>query len=490
MTRSVVRSMKNRSWEITIIDPGQLSRRSSSWVRVSMSRSLVGSSRKRTFGSSISSRRIWVEAALTAGEVADGRPLLLLGEAELLAELTGGHLAALAEVDAVAHLLNGLQDPEVRVELGDLLGEVGELDGLADDDLPGGGLLVALGAGGLGERAQQRGLARAVDADQADAVAGAELPGEVGEEGLGPGLDGHVLQVEHGLAEAGVGELHQLAGVARRRHVGDELVGGLDAVARLGGTGGGASAQPGQLLAHEVLPLGLLGGGDPLPLGAGEDVVAVAALVLVDGAALDVPHAGADLVEEPPVVGDADEGGAPGAQVAYQPGDALDVEVVGGLVEDDQVLLVDEELGQRDTAALATGERGDDGVEPVLEAGEGQAAEEPGEHVADLGAARPLVVGEIADDLLADGLLRVQGVVLGEDAETQPAVVGDAAGVRVLQLGEHPDEGGLAVAVAAHDTDPVALGHPEGYAVEQGTGAVHLADLLDIDQIDGHFTPA
>lgn len=59
MTLSVVRSMKNRSWEITIIDPGQLSRRSSSWVRVSMSRSLVGSSRKRTLGSSISSRRIW-----------------------------------------------------------------------------------------------------------------------------------------------------------------------------------------------------------------------------------------------------------------------------------------------------------------------------------------------------------------------------------------------------------------------------------------------
>lgn len=254
--------------------------------------------------------------------------------------------------------------------------------------------------------------------------------------------------------------------------------------------GRGAAAQPGQLLAHEVLPLGLLGGGDALPFGAGEHVVAVAALVLVDGAALDVPHAGADLVEEPPVVGDADESGAPGAQVVGQPGDALDVEVVGGLVEDDQVLLVDEELGQRDTAALATGERGDDGVEPVLEAGEGQAAEEPGEHIADLGAARPLVVGEIADDLLADGLRRVQGVVLGEDAETQPAVVGDAAGVRLLQLGEHPDEGGLAVAVAAHDTDPVALGHPEGYAVEQGTGAVHLADLLDIDQIDGHFTPA
>lgn len=228
--------------------------------------------------------------------------------------------------------------------------------------------------------------------------------------------DGHVLQLEDGLAEARVGELHQLAGVARRRHVGDQLVGGLDAVARLRGTGGGAAPQPGELLAHEVLPLGLLGRGDPLPFGPGEDVVAVAALVLVDGAALDVPHAGADLVEEPPVVGHADERGTAGPQVSGEPGDALDVEVVGGLVEDDQVLVRDQQLGERDAAALTAGERRDDGVQPVLEARQREAAEEAGQHVPDLGAARPLVVGEVADDLVADGRLRVEGVVLGEDS--------------------------------------------------------------------------
>ena len=41
-------------------------------------------------------------APLTAGQVADRRPLLLLGEAELLAELARGHLPALAEVDPLA----------------------------------------------------------------------------------------------------------------------------------------------------------------------------------------------------------------------------------------------------------------------------------------------------------------------------------------------------------------------------------------------------
>lgn len=76
--------------------------------------------------------------------------------------------------------------------------------------------------------------------------------------------------------------------------------------------------------------------------------------------------------------------------------------------------------------------------------------------------------------------------MLGQDAETQSAVVGDPAGVRLLQLGEHPDESRLAISVTADDTDPVPLGHTEGHTVEQRTGAVHLADLLDIDEVDGH----
>lgn len=188
-------------------------------------------------------------------------------------------------------------------------------------------------------------------------------------------------------------------------------------------------------------------------------------------------------------MGDADEGGAAGLEVARQPGDALDVEVVGGLVEDDQVGLADEELREGDAAALTAGQGRDDRVESLREAGQVESAEETGEHVADLGVARPLVVGEVADDLVPDGRLGVEGVVLREDAEAQAAAVGDAAGVGVLQLGEHPDEGGLAVAVTPDDTDPVPLGHAERYAVEQGTGAVHLADCLDIDQVDCHFAP-
>ena len=106
---------------------------------------------------------------------------------------------------------------------------------------------------------------------------------------------------------------------------------------------------------------------------------------------------------------------------AGEPGDALDVEVVGGLVEHDQVGLADEQLGERDPAPLATGERRDDGVEALREAGQIEPAEQPGQDVADLGVAGPLVVGEVADDLVPDGGLGVERVVLGEHAEPQPA---------------------------------------------------------------------
>ncbi len=50
------------------------------------------------------------------------------------------------------------------------------------------------------------------------------------------------------------------------------------------------------------------------------------------------------------------------AQVAFEPVHRLGVEMVGGLVEQQQVRLVEQEPAQRDPAALAAGELGDVGV--------------------------------------------------------------------------------------------------------------------------------
>ncbi len=51
-------------------------------------------------------------------------------------------------------------------------------------------------------------------------------------------------------------------------------------------------------------------------------------------------------------------------EVVGQPGDPLDVEVVGGLVQDEQVPLLHQQRGQRDPAPLAAGHRLDQAVEP------------------------------------------------------------------------------------------------------------------------------
>ena len=73
------------------------------------------------------------------------------------------------------------------------------------------------------------------------------------------------------------------------------------------GPGRRAAAQPGELLADQVLPADLRGGGLPLPLGLGQHERGVPALVGVDDAVVDLPGPLADRVEEPAVVGDHDQ---------------------------------------------------------------------------------------------------------------------------------------------------------------------------------------
>jgi hypothetical protein len=71
----------------------------------------------------------------------------------------------------------------------------------------------------------------------------------------------------------------------------------------------------------------------------------------------------ADRVEEPPVVRDDDQRRSAPGEVVGQPRDRLHVEVVGRLVEDDQVVLAQQERGERAATTLTTGKAGDGPVE-------------------------------------------------------------------------------------------------------------------------------
>jgi hypothetical protein len=165
----------------------------------------------------------------------------------------------------------------------------------------------------------------------------------------------HVLEVEDVLAQSLGREPLQLQPVPRRRFVGDELSGRVHAKRGLLVRAGSTATQPRQLLAHEVLASLLRRRRLPLALGLGEDVRGVAAVVGIDGAIVQLPRRVTDGVEEPPVVRDDDQRARRGGQVPGEPVDRLHVEVVRGLVEDEQVMLAEQQPRQVGAPALTAG---------------------------------------------------------------------------------------------------------------------------------------
>ena len=79
----------------------------------------------------------------------------------------------------------------------------------------------------------------------------------------------------------------------------------------------------------------------------------VVALVGHALAAIELERPLGDVVEEVAVVGDEDHAARIVLEVALEPGDALGVEVVGRLVEQQDVGLGQQQLGQRHAALLA-----------------------------------------------------------------------------------------------------------------------------------------
>ena len=247
-------------------------------------------------------------SALAARQVAHGRAGDARGEPEPLDQLRRRELLA-ADDDGPLLTLDHLEHPQVRelVEVLDVLAQLGDLHGLAALDAARGRLEPT------GQEPQQRRLAGAVDADQADAVAGAEPPGDVVQEHPVAVDHGRVLDVEHVLAEPRRGHPGQRELVARRRLVGDQLVRRVEAELGLGRPRRCTATQPGELLAQQVLALLLGRRRVPCALGPRQDVGRVAALVLVDAAVVHLPRARADGVEEPAVVRDDDERTLPAA---------------------------------------------------------------------------------------------------------------------------------------------------------------------------------
>ena len=285
----------------------------------------------------------------------------------------------------------------------------------------------------------------------------------------------------------------------------------------LGLPGLGVRADPLELALEGLGALGVLLALDLETVLLRLEVRRVVALVGVGLAAVELEDPGGHVVEEVPVVGHGQHRAGVRREVALEPLHRLGVEVVGGLVEEQQVGLLEQQLAQRDAATLTTGEvvdhhvrrRAAQRVHRLVQA----AVEVPrvgvvevGLQVAHLGEQRVEVgvrVGHLLGDRvvpvelaldLADGLLDVledrpalaQRRLLLEHADRGAGVQDRVAVVGVVEPRHDLEQRRLPGAVRADDADLRAVQERESHVVEDDLVAVGLAHVAQGEHIIRH----
>ncbi len=198
--------------------------------------------------------------------------------------------------------------------------------------------------------------------------------------------------------------------------------------------------------------------------GFAEEVVLVVAGVDVDAAVFDLEDAGGEAVDEVAVVRDEEDGAGELFDGVEEHVFGAHVEVVGRLVEQEEVGGRDEHAGEGVAVALAAGEHAE-GLEDVV-AGEHEAAEEIAERD---GVDARVGAGDVFEHARGgvEDLVLVLREVVGDD------VVADAdfAGGGLFDAGEHAHERGFAGAVDADERDAVAAIDGEGDVFEHALSA-------------------
>ena len=215
---------------------------------------------------------------------------------------------------------------------------------------------------------------------------------------------------------------------------------------------------------------------------------------------------------------DGQDGARVGGQVLLQPQHRLGVEVVGGLVEQEQVGLAQQQLAQRDAAHLATGQVGDGRVarratqcvHGLLDLG----VHVPGVHRVELllepthllhelvGVVGGHLLGhrvvpadlhhglaESVLDVLLDRLGLVEHGLLHEDADAGLRVEERLTVGGLVEAGHDLEDRGLARAVGPHHADLRTGIEGHRHVVEDHLVPVRLANLLHSVNKLGHFCP-
>ena len=232
--------------------------------------------------------------------------------------------------------------------------DVAQLDGVADRDRAGVGRLLA------DEHPEQRRLAGAVGADDPDDARPRQRERQVLDQQPVAVALAQVRDLDDLVAEPRPGrdrDLELARGLLGVVRLGQQLLVGRQASLALGLAGLGAHPDPFELAGERALacvrrllllrqPIELL--LEPARVVAGERDPA---------AAVELEDPLRDVVEEVAVVGDGDDRARVLVEEALEPLDRLGVEVVGRLVEQQQVGVLEQQPGERDAALLAAGER-------------------------------------------------------------------------------------------------------------------------------------
>ena len=288
-------------------------------------------------------------AAFATAQLGDVLLLVLRREQEVVEPGHGGIVVFLVKIDVFRHIAHGINHAFALVKVHPFLAVMGKFHRLADFEV------AAVGLDDVEQQFDERGLAHTVVTHDAQLLVAGKRVVEIVQDHLVTVALVHMVGREDFLAD--VGALHvqfHLPVVAALLGAFLQVIEGVDAVLCLVGACLRLAAHPVQLGAQQVagpFHLGILGLD---ALGALFQVVVVVAAVGEDAVLVHLQDAVADVVQEVAVVGHHQQGHTAALQVVLQPLDHVDVEVVGGLVQDEHLRLIDEQAGQRHTLDLAS----------------------------------------------------------------------------------------------------------------------------------------
>ncbi len=437
-------------------------------------------------------------------------------------------LAAAADLDLIAAADDVIAHTAVGIELGAELIEIGHLEIGAEPDLTRVRLQLAQ------QQLEQRRFAGTIGADDPDPVAAQDQGVEILDDRCRVGVrmrpraralaraclcwirEGHVLGLDHQLAAA-------LAAIDAQARLPESLAPGAALLAqRLQGPhppfvarapGLDALANPDLLLGQAfVEALALLGLGMQALLAPAQ-IVVVIARPIGELAAIEFEDAGGQIAQEAPIMGDEQQRALETEHQLFEPFDGLDVEMVGRLVEQQQIRLADQRARQHHAPAQPAGEGRVDrlavqpeardhplgalldlpavvGLEALLHGRQprqialrGRAAI-GGQTLAEMVIlGHPLAQrAETAGDHLQDPMRVAERRLLRQPRHAQPVGTPERAGIGLDLAIDELEQGALAGAVAADEADALGRTDLEIDPIEQRRMAIGERDGAQREQ--------